>query len=1143
MDSMNPMMLTKKKLERRIEELEKYRYKQHVPIPQYEFWVDEQAEVGVMPPPEAIWNTIRIGDRWRGRDVTAWMRAEAVIPAEWAGLRTLGLFDFGKTNGGHTSGFESLLYVNGKPFQGVGGYHQEVFFPAELSGQKVQLLFKIWSGLNGNTGIRSDLEHEVKTSALAVLDVDCDDLYYTALAALHTLAVVEPSGYEYDRLLQALDRAFLLLDWREPGGAAFYASVSAACRKLHEQLRDIPKTGEVTVRCIGHTHIDVAWLWRLKHTREKSARSFSTVLRYMEQFPEYVFLQTQPHLYDDLQRDYPDIYAQIAERVKEGRWEAGGAMWLESDCNIPSGESLVRQLVYGQRFFEKHFGARCEYLWLPDVFGYSWALPQILKKAGLRYFMTTKISWNVYNRFPHDTFYWSGIDGTEILTHFITTPDPFRSPESIMKFYTYNGHVLPQTVKGIWRDYRDKEINNELLLSFGYGDGGGGPTRTMLEMRRRLEHMPGLPTVTTGRADEYFNKLEERVASTDRYVHRWDGELYLELHRGTYTSQAYNKKMNRHMENLLRNAEMASTFYGTVAGFSGYRQSALYDSWIIVLRNQFHDILPGSSIAEVYEDCHMEYAEAERLAQAPLRESLHGLAQSIDTGGEAGYLLFNALPWDREEVIELESVAAAGAGTVEDRVAAKSDNVAAEAAVIAGLDEAAGTTAAVGANEVEAANADAGAASDAPAGVAGKTDRQLVQVKVPALGYAFVSKDEIEAHQAESNGRVSAAQPVGPMAITESCATTPYYVLEWNETGQLTRLYDKVNDREVLAPGETANRFDVHEDKPAAHDAWDIDIFYYEKTRCIDDLKSVEVVEAGPLRGMVRFIWSYGRSEIRQLMTLYAADPRIDFVTEVSWHEPQQLLKVAFPVNVRSTTATYEIQYGNVERPTHWNTSWDFARFETCAQRWIDLSERDYGVSLLNDCKYGHDVIGRTMRITLIKAAISPDATADIGEHEFIYSLLPHAGDWFEAGTQRQAQRLNTPLVVCPVAASVHGEAVAAGGSAPGHGGAPAPRTAAASAGKAPLPRKLSFFGCKSNHVAVDAIKKAEDADAWIVRCYEYGGKRGSALFSSYAEMELVEEVNLMEREEEPVDADVHHFQAYFKPYELKTFRIRMKMT
>lgn len=426
-------------------------------------------------------------------------------------------------------------------------------------------------------------------------------------------------------------------------------------------------------------------------------------------------------------------------------------------------------------------------------------------------------------------------------------------------------------------------------------------------------------------------------------------------------------------------------------------------------------------------------------------DSMKGLTQSVNTEGHAGYLLFNSLPWAREEVIEIDE----------------------------------------------------------------EESKSLIEVQIPAMGYTFIRSSEIPEKAAQSKLKT-------PITASRKGASTPFYELEWNSNGQMTRIYDKVNDRDVLLEGEVGNRLDVHEDKPADHDAWDIDIFYLEKTRHIEQLKSVEVVECGSLRAVIRFVWTYGNSEIRQNLMLYTTHPRIDFITEVSWHEPQQLLKVAFPVNIRSTTATYEIQYGNVQRPTHWNTSWDYARFETCAQRWIDLSERDYGVSLLNDCKYGHDVVEQTMRLTLIKSAISPDAAADIGEHSFTYLLLPHAGDWFTAGTQMYAQRLNTPIIPMRVA-----------------------KDQQSTAG---LPQKLSFFTCECEHVSVDTIKRAEDTDDWIVRCYEYGGKRGKAHFRSYFAIEMVEEVNLMEREAEAIQGKSDHFTAFFKPYELKTFRIKMKM-
>ncbi|RAP76916.1 alpha-mannosidase [Paenibacillus montanisoli] len=1066
------MFLTEKKLEQRIGELEKYRYSDIRPIPEYRFWADQEAVVGAMPPDSAEWGNISLGERWRGWDKTAWLKTEVVIPAEWRERRSVGLFHFGRAVNGHNLGFESLLFVDGVPYQGVGGNHGEVFLAEEWTGRKIELLFKVWSGLNGMTGDKTESEHEVKQSCLAVLEEETDDLYFTSYAVSETLKVLSDNGWEKQQLLKALDRAFNSIDWSAPGSEAFYASVKEANGKLKSEIGAIPKSNEVTVRCIGHTHIDVAWLWRLKHTREKAARSFSTVLRFMERYPEYVFLQSQPQLYDDLERDYPAIHQQIEDRIREGRWEAGGAMWLEADCNVPSGESLVRQLLYGMRFFEQKYGVRCTYLWLPDVFGYSWALPQILRKAGLTSFMTTKISWSTYNRFPHDTFYWRGIDGSEILTHFITTSDPGQKPDSIYKFYTYNGEVLPETVTGVWNNYRDKEVNDELLLSYGYGDGGGGPTRTMLEMRRRLEHMPGLPRVTTGRADEFFSQLEQKVRETDRYVHKWDGELYLELHRGTYTSQAYNKKMNRRMENLLRNAEIVSAFASSMTGYDAYPRDLLNESWKIVLRNQFHDILPGSSIAEVYEDCRVEYAEAERLAARSFEMGMQRIAGMISKEGEAGWVVMNTLPWRRTDLVEIPWTE-----QLKGKVWTDASGQPQQIQRITG-----------------------------PQG-----DRLLIRVDIPGMGYKTIFARDHHAAGAKELRPASRSQ----ITVSGRGAETPFYSLEWNASGQLTRLYDKRTNREVLASGQSGNRFEVHEDKPLSNDAWDIDIYYRDKMRHITDLKSIEIMEEGPLRTAIRFIWHYGHSVLTQQLILYPDDPRIEFQTHVDWRERQQLLKVAFPLEVRATEATHEIQFGSVKRPTHWNTSWDFARFETCAQRWVDLSERGLGASLLNDCKYGHDVRDNVLRLTLIKSAINPDPAADLGEHAFTYALLPHEGDWFTAEIPAHAHRLNIPLEAVELSGTDHSYAAGI------------------------LPADFSFFECLADHVMVDTIKAAEDSDDWIIRCYEYGGKRGEVSFSTHYRIESVEEVNLMERAEHAVFHTEIGFTAPFKPFEIKTFRIK----
>ncbi|MDF2935984.1 MAG: alpha-mannosidase, partial [Paenibacillaceae bacterium] len=1016
------MFWTEEKLELRIKELQDYRYRERISLDEWSFKEDPEGANGMYPPPsDGEEGVLRLGQKWRGRDRYLWLRRRVRLPEEWKGQRALGLFDFGITGAGNNGGFESLLYVNGRPYQGVDSNHKEVFFTDELMGQELVLDFRLWSGLDPSAR-PVEQEHELKRAELALLDPAADDLYYTGRAALNTSRQLAEGQPEKQELLKAVDRAFNLVDWSKPGSASFYGSVAEAAACLRREVPVWEKRHAVTVTCIGHTHIDVAWMWRLTHTREKAARSFSTVLRLMEQYPEYVFLQTQPQLYAYIKQDYPEIYEQIKVRVKEGRWEAGGAMWLEADCNITSGESLVRQLLYGTRFFREEFGVDCKYLWLPDVFGYSWALPQILKKSGIDTFMTTKISWSQYNRMPHDTFRWRGIDGSEVLTHFITTPE---KAEDGVWWYTYNGLIEPFAVKGIWDQYRDKDVNRELLLSYGYGDGGGGVNRDMLEMRRRLDEMPGLPHVKTGKAEDYFKRLQDTFGSTDQYVHTWDGELYLEYHRGTYTSQAHSKRMNRKLELLYREAEWLQSVLALEAGQpGGYPADELRRGWSIILRNQFHDILPGSSIREVYEDSRVEYDEAERLGREVLDGALDRLAEAgagtrahISTGVKVGYSVFNSTSFMRTGL---------AAVPVSTEVTLQGQWTGADGQILK-------------AQYVEG--------------------QWLVQVEgLPALGgkTIFFQKESVP----------QSGQPaVLPFRWSEGALATPHYELEWNANGQLTRIWDRAADREVLAAGQRGNVLQVFEDKPKMFDAWDIDLFYQQKMREITELTSVSLLENGPLTAVVRFQWRYMDSVIVQDMRVYVHSRRIDFATRVDWQERQQLLKAAFPVDVRATEATYDIQFGNVKRPTHWNTSWDYARFETVGHQWADLSERRHGVSLLNDCKYGYDIKDNVLRLSLIKSAINPDETADQGSHLFTYALLPHEGDWVCGETAMEAAFLNSPLIaaegVCPDKALQPVVCIGSGG-----------------------------FPGENAHVAVDAVKQAEDGSGLIVRLHEFAGLR-----------------------------------------------------
>lgn len=1042
------MFFTDRKLEARLYELASYRYRDIIP---FESLFAKEDTAGVsnpeIPTSDACWDLMAVGERWSGRDRYLWLRKTMSVPKAWEGKKIVGIFDFGSTGGGNNSGFESMLYIEGKPYQGVDSNHKEAFFDSNYAGKDLELVFRLWSGLEGG-GNPTPQEHRINRADLAWLDEKVDDLFFMTRVILETLKVLNEFDPVVPQLRMALDKAYKLIDWSYPGSEAFYESVHAADDLLNELIDSMDKNSLVKVKCVGHTHIDVAWLWRLKHTREKCARSFSTVLRLMDQYPEYTFLQTQPQLYEYIKEDYPEIFEKIKAKVKEGNWEADGGMWVEADCNLTSGESLTRQILVGGKFFREELGQEIKYLWLPDVFGYSWALPQILKKSGIPMFMTTKISWNQYNRMPHDTFKWRGMDGSEVLTHFITAPEPWSQPGSW--FYTYNGHLTPKIVKGVYDAYSDKNLTDELLISFGYGDGGGGVNRDMLEYRRRVDKMPGLPSLKTSKAADYFKDLREKVENTDEYVHTWDGELYLEYHRGTYTSQAYNKKMNRYLENYYRNVEWLTAMDAINKGdIKEAKQDELTEGWKIILTHQFHDIIPGSSINEVYKDSHVNYEKAEAIA----KEIEQSVFTNIMGAEESTWTVINNTNWERSDYAHI-------------------------------VTEAKGQFVDEAGNVLKAQETHNG---------------YVVYVdNIPAMGWKVIKLVDNTSNSVENTTNV--------FTFADGIIETPFYHVELNEVGHMTSLVDKKADRQVLAKGAKANVIQMFEDKPLAHEAWDIDIYYQEKMREVTDLTRMEVTEKGPLHMVVRLEWNYMNTKIKQDMTFYVEDKRIDFKTWVDFRERKQLMKVAFPVDIRSTYATYDVQYGNVQRPTHWNTSWDWARFETVAHKWVDLSERNYGVSLMNDCKYGHDIKNNVIRLTLLKSATHPDTEQDQGEHEFTYSLLPHEGSWVDADTEIRAYYLNNPLKV--------------------------------EAGKA-KEDVYSFLNIDNKYIEVDAVKRSEDGKTLVIRCHEYTGGKQKATITLDAKVKGWQESNLMEKPE----GDHFISEAItleFGPYEVKTVLVEL---
>lgn len=1078
------MLHTEAKLEQRILELKGYRFEgddfrgyRYRDMREFgEFRVKEDHS-GLVNPPMPVWEEndgwMQPGDQWKGRDRYLWLEKKITLPQEWksldAGLEPVGVFDFGLTGGGYNSGFEAMLYIDGEVYQAVDSNHMEVLFKEEHFGRELTLTFRLWSGLEGG-GVPRELVHCYKEAYIALLDSATDDLYYLSDMMLDAVKILSKDSTEHYELLEALDEAYLLIDWTEPGSDRFYQTIQKADAALNESIDSMDKNSKVLISCVGHTHIDTAWLWRLKHTREKASRSFSSVLRLMERFPEYYFLHTQPQQYAYIKEDFPEIYAQIQEKVKEGRWEIDGGMWVEADCNIPSGESLTRQFLQGRKFMLEEFGKEPEYLWLPDVFGYSWALPQILKKSGIHTFMTTKISWNQYNHLPNDTFWWKGIDGSTVLTHMMTTPDPGQAKE---RYYaTYNGILTAETVQRTWEKYQDKKLNKDLLLAYGYGDGGGGVNREMLERRRRLDKIPGIPSVKTTKAGDYFRKLQETVTNTKQPMATWDGEMYLEFHRGTYTSQGYNKKMNRRMEELYRKAEWMTVMKALAEGsLEKAEQEELTEGWKIILTHQFHDIIPGSSIHEVYEDSVVNYEEAKSIADEVIKhfyeETLRPCEEVIS--------IVNAAGEDRSGLVWLP-----------DRQI--SELYAENGMPVAVQVEANGTW--------------------------------IYAEDVPAMGAKYL---HIKEEKAEDLQGYIGTGAIAYQEDTRVCAQiiqsedsaddnmqieTPYYKLTLNSDGQIAELYDKEYKCQVLAEGARGNVLQLFEDKPLNFDAWDIDMYYYQKMEEITGPTKQEVIENGTLRTVIRQEWQFHQSCITQDMILYAKDRRIDFKTHVDWQETQKLLKAAFPVDIRTTYATYDVQYGNVRRPNNSNTSWDRARFETVAHRWVDLSEHDYGVSLLNDCKYGHDIHDNVMRISLLKAATYPDYAADKGEHDFTYSLLSHKGDFVEGKTVQEAFDLNQPMEVAEGILRMPTEA-----------------------GK-------GIVHLEGAHVELDALKKSEDGQYLVLRFHEYAGAKGKVFVDTGFQVKAYAESDLMERPQEEFKQG--EIRLTVKPYEIKTLLIKV---
>lgn len=967
---------------------------------------------------------IKVGEQWGG-GCNGWFKITIDVPAEWKGKEVAAYFNFGG---------ESCAFIDGKPFQGIDRNHEEVLlFKNAKGGEKVEMVIDAASSRPWDP--RETNKVQFSKAEIGTRNPEVQE-YWFNLEILHLLAEQLPhDSARRAKIVYLLNKSVDAFDYTYTDEASLKKSAVAANKIIQPLLECKSDASATNIAVHGHSHIDVAWLWPYRETKRKCSRTFSTVMRLMEQYPEYIFTQSQAQLYEFTKQNYPGLYDDIKKAFKAGKWDVQGSMWVEADCNLSSGESLVRQVLVAKNFFKDEFGIETDALWLPDVFGYSAALPQILQKARVPYFSTIKISWSQFNKFPYNTFHWKGIDGTTVLAHFPPTGD-------------YNAYPDPNKLRAQVRNYAEKDRCDWSLLSYGWGDGGGGPDRRHLEFLKRSKDLEGLPRCKQTKVTDFFKTID---GSAD--FPEWVGELYLELHRGTYTTQGHNKRSNRKAELFYRDIELLST----VAEPMGveYPREEMLKQWKAILCQQFHDVIPGSSIRQVYEDTDIIYPEIFEAGSKIADRATAKIIDNIDTTGEGdAIVVFNTLPWGRTDIASAK-LPKSGDYAVLD-----------------------------------------GEGKEVPSQIAGDEIRFIAVV--PSMGYST--------YRLAAKGAGSFKTGV---KVSKKSLENQFYKITLDNKGVISSIIEKAGGREVLPEGERANLFQLFEDKPIDWDAWDVDFFYEDKFEDITQLDSIEVVENGPVAGAVEMTRSFNGSKIRQKMIIYADNPRIDFETWVDWHENRKFLKVAFPVDVNANTARYEIQFGNVERPTHTNTSWDLARFEVCAHKWADLSESDFGVSLMNDCKYGHHTKGNVMRLSLLRAPKEPDPEADMGEHVFTYSLMPHTGDYIEAQTVRQAYALNVPL-----------------------------RTIVAEPAKGEMPSEKSFFAVEGDNVILETVKKAEKGEGTILRFYECHGIRGKASVKVDLPFKKVVEVDLMEDKIGDIESRNGEFSFDIKPFEIKTFRL-----
>jgi alpha-mannosidase len=963
------------------------------------------------------------GTAWGAKWEYGWFKGQVTLPPECAGQRIV----FRSNPGG-----EALVWVNGVIAGSFGWAHKEITLAMQAQpGAVYDFLMEAYAGHGRITVGDGPIPYGVQTvpepgptqvvMGETSFGIWREDIYQLAI---DFTTLFELRGRLDQKLLrtsqidEGLMEATLLFDPELPE-PKLLASALSARERLKPLLEAVNGSTMPTLHAFGHAHIDVAWLWPWQETERKMARTVINQLALFAEYPEYKFLQSQPHLFLMLRQKYPELYQRLVQAVKAGNFILDGAMWVEGDTNLAGGEALIRQVIYGRRFFKEEFGIDSRVLWLPDVFGYSGALPQILKGCGCIGFATQKITW-AYNGgepFPYNIFWWEGIDGSAIPAHIYTD---------------YNSHTRPNAIMDRWESRLQSNGISSLIMAFGWGDGGGGPERNHLEFLRRARDLEGLPRLKPSSPAEFFADLEMQGLPKERYV----SELYFQAHRGTYTSQARTKQRNRQGEIALREAE----FWGTAAGFLNqfaFTPRSLSEAWQTLLLCQFHDVLPGSSIQRVYDEAEAALggviAEARQVAQqaaetfvdTPPLAPAHTASQAL--GQAPAVTLFNSLNWPRTHLVETAS--------------------------------------------------------------------GLKEVVLPSCGYKTL-------HQAE------AATPVAnPVHLTQNGAQftleNEFLVVRINERGELASVFDKQARREVMAgPG---GQFKLYKDVPDNWDAWDLDSMYELQPVPTNEPVTLEVLLNDPLVVKIKLTRKLSLSSLTQIISLRRGSRRIEFANSLDWQESHKLLKVAFPLNLHANEAIHEIQFGHLKRPNHRSRQFDADRFEVSNHRWTALAEENRGAAILNDCKYGVNVLGNTIQLTLLKSPMAPDMVADKGIQTFTYALYPWTGSFSECNVVQEAYELNVPVMVLP---GTSGE--------------------------------RSLFKLDASNIILDTLKPAEDGSGDLVlRLYECKRQATYAALEPGFAVTQAWQTDMMEENGVSLPIQQGTVSLDFRPFEIKTVRLR----